>query len=210
MVVACLCFMKFVGSPKTSAELGLVKSLPFSVQNIQGKHRPPSAAEVKGLPEDTHIQHAIYFDSKKGNYYDTGLVIAGKHRHSLHPPNECMVAAGWTILTTSEAKIKRYQTPYNVNILHLKRENENGKVTYAYYIYAWVCAKRITAQYSNMLIYNIADSIQGSTYRWAYPSTMLFQKEDESASKTLNRGLDFFADYLDQMMSHALRNELDQ
>jgi len=205
--VVTLLLMQLIGSPQISQQLGTLKLIPYSVNGIVAKERPPSDEEKTGLPSDTYLRHAVYFDQDAGDYYDTGLVIAGNDRHSLHPPNECMVAAGWRILTTSEETVVHENETYKVNVLHLKKGNEDRAI-FGFYIYTWVCAKRITPQYSKMLIYNTLDGISGKTYRWAYPSTLVFKKSDENPDHSLERGLDFFSSYMHQIMTDELKNEL--
>jgi len=195
--------------PAISQTLGVTGTMPFVVQNIQGKARSPSKAEKAGLPQDTIIKHSIYFSRQTGNYYDTGLVIAGKDRHSLHPPNECMVASGWKILKTNEELITTPNSSYKVNVLHLKKTSGN-KTIFGFYIYSWVCSKRIIPQYSHMLFYNVSDAISGETYRWAYPSTLVLKKDDEASEIALSRGLSFYQKYLDKTMSKELKNELSK
>ena len=70
--------------------------LPEQVGDWRGMVVPGSPEEKKVLPPDTELSKRLYRD-QAGNEIFATLVVSGAEQRSLHQPEYCLPAQGWTI-----------------------------------------------------------------------------------------------------------------
>jgi EpsI family protein len=64
--------------------------------NFSGKDQPLSEGEKSVLPKDTEIVKKFYSDAA-GNVVNAQIVLSGAEKRSIHRPELCLPAQGWSI-----------------------------------------------------------------------------------------------------------------
>lgn len=82
----------------TSAESGVITELPDQVGNYFGNTEEISEAEKKILPGDTVIVRKTY-ENIAGDRISCSIVLAGGEKRSIHRPEICLPAQGWSIVS---------------------------------------------------------------------------------------------------------------
>jgi len=161
-------------------EPGVVMELPDEVKlaSIDGGHfygspAPVSDAEHRMLPKDTEYARKDYDDFHRHQIYFS-IVLSGLQQYTIHPPEVCLVAQGWTIAGHEDIPIKLDSgNQLMVRNLSLERTETDrlGGVHQrkAYYMY-WYVADGITT--ASHLERNLRSSwdrvVHGRDHRWAY------------------------------------------
>jgi hypothetical protein len=91
-VVACL----WASPPVARSEAGIMMELPGSIGGYWGTEQPVSEAEREILPEDTEFAKKLYSDGVGGDI-NCQVVLAGAEKRSIHRPEICLPAQGWTV-----------------------------------------------------------------------------------------------------------------
>jgi hypothetical protein len=91
-VIACL----WGTPPATKSEPGIVMKLPGTLVGLWGSEQPVSESEKVILPADTEFAKKFYSDGL-GNDIHCQIVLAGAEKRSIHRPEVCLPAQGWTI-----------------------------------------------------------------------------------------------------------------
>lgn len=86
----------YSGSVDSTSESGVIMTLPERVGAFQGKDQEPSEGERNVLPKDTEIVKKAYSDSS-GDLINAQIVLAGAEKRSIHRPEVCLPAQGWSI-----------------------------------------------------------------------------------------------------------------
>jgi len=87
----------FWGTPPAGkSEPGIVMQLPSELVGLWGSDQPVSEAEKVILPPDTEFAKKIYSDGLGNDLY-CQIVLAGAEKRSIHRPEVCLPAQGWTI-----------------------------------------------------------------------------------------------------------------
>jgi hypothetical protein len=85
------------GSPAAHhSEPGIVMNLPGSIGALWGTDQPVSDSERVILPPDTEFAKKLYSDGL-GTDIHCQIVLAGAEKRSIHRPEVCLPAQGWTI-----------------------------------------------------------------------------------------------------------------
>jgi hypothetical protein len=84
------------GSINTATESGVIMELPGRVGSFIGKDAEASEGEKHVLPSDTGFVKKIYQDPM-GNVINAQIVLAGAEKRSIHRPELCLPAQGWSI-----------------------------------------------------------------------------------------------------------------
>jgi hypothetical protein len=100
-VIACL----WGTPPATKSEPGVVMELPGSLIGLWGSDQPVSESEKVILPADTEFAKKIYSDGM-GNDIHCQIVLAGAEKRSIHRPEVCLPAQGWTIKSGEVVPVK--------------------------------------------------------------------------------------------------------
>ena len=87
---------RFATSVNSVTEGGVIMELPATISQFSGKDQAVSEGEKYVLPKDTAIVKKTYTDSK-GDILNAQIVLAGAEKRSIHRPELCLPAQGWTI-----------------------------------------------------------------------------------------------------------------
>jgi hypothetical protein len=91
-VAACL----FITPETGTSEAGINMSLPGSIGSLWGTDQPVSESEKVMLPPDTQFAKKLYSDGL-GTDIHCQIVLAGAEKRSIHRPEICLPAQGWTV-----------------------------------------------------------------------------------------------------------------
>lgn len=80
----------------TVAEPGVVMKLPDQVGSFFGKSQDMSEAEKRILPGDTVMVRMLY-ENVSGDQISCSVVLSGGEKRSIHRPEICLPAQGWSI-----------------------------------------------------------------------------------------------------------------
>lgn len=100
-VAACL----FLTPDTGTSEAGIVMELPRSVGPLWGTEQPVSESEKVMLPPDTQFAKKLYSDGL-GTEIHCQIVLAGAEKRSIHRPEICLPAQGWTVKSGEVVPIK--------------------------------------------------------------------------------------------------------
>jgi hypothetical protein len=87
---------RFSGSVNGATESGVVMELPAQVGLFIGKDQEISEGERFVLPRDTEIVKKAYTDPS-GDMLNAQIVLSGAEKRSIHRPELCLPAQGWSI-----------------------------------------------------------------------------------------------------------------
>lgn len=82
--------------PATAPQAGVIPELPTLVGEYWGTNEDVSQSEHDMLPKDTKFAKKVYHDLS-GNSLSAQIVLAGGEKRSIHRPQVCLPAQGWTI-----------------------------------------------------------------------------------------------------------------
>ena len=167
-----------------SSEAGVVMTLPDKVTvpgwkpgTFVGKFTPVTEAEHTLLPSDTEFSRKLYVDPAEHSVFFS-VVLSGKQQYTIHPPQVCLVAQGWTIKKEEDYPI-HIRPGHDLMVRNLTIEQQltghNGKpYTYrAYYMYWYVTASNTTPSRSERNWISTRDRIfENKDHRWAYMIVM--------------------------------------
>jgi len=161
-------------------EPGVVMELPDEVKlaSIDGGHfygspAPVSDAEHRMLPKDTEYARKDYDDFHRHQIYFS-IVLSGLQQYTIHPPEVCLVAQGWTIAGHEDIPIKLDSgNQLMVRNLSLERSETDrfGEVHQLkkYFMYWYVTDGITTASHLERNLRSSWDRVvHGRDHRWAY------------------------------------------
>jgi len=150
--------------------------LPETIGQWEGRDAEVSEKELAMLAKDTQFARKLYSDPF-GNEIFVSIVLSGNDLdNSIHRPERCLPAQGWTINSSRIVKIPVPAAPggeletmrlYNVRPVRL----ENGVTTAVHNLnYYWfVGYKDFTASHLRRTYIDLRDRIfRGYNQRWAY------------------------------------------
>ena len=149
-------------------EAGVNMVLPDSIPGYLGFDEAPAPAELRILPQDTEFAKKRYVG---GGSVDVGceIVLSGAAKSSIHRPQVCLVAQGWTIQREQTVPIALEDgRSQKVRVLTISR-TEDGKVYSGYYIYWYVGKDRTTEDnFRRILLTSWDRVVRRVNHRWAY------------------------------------------
>jgi EpsI family protein len=161
-------------------EPGVVMELPDEVKlagldggHFYGSQAPVSDAEHRMLPKDTEYARKDYDDFHRHQVYFS-IVLSGLQQYTIHPPEVCLVAQGWTILGHEDIPIDldsgHRLMVRNLNIERTEADPEGQlHLRKAYYMYWYVTDGITTASHFERNLRSSWDRIvHGRDHRWAY------------------------------------------
>lgn len=96
LAAATVLAFHFTSSVNGATESGVVMELPVTVGRFTGKVQEISEGERFVLPKDTEIVKKAYTDPS-GDMLNAQIVLSGAEKRSIHRPELCLPAQGWTI-----------------------------------------------------------------------------------------------------------------
>lgn len=196
MAVATLVSCRLFSNPTTNPETGVLLWLPAEISGHSGTRSEMGDAERKWLPRDTGFLKMVYRErglpEGLANYRSISatLIVAGSDSRSLHRPQVCLTAQGWTIAKREIVSIETEGGLLQVMDFSLSRflTNEDGSARLdddgnkiaqrAHYFYWWVGPHGSTPSDEERVWKSVWSSIiKGQNERWAYPSVMVLVDE---------------------------------
>ncbi len=217
MVIICLI------SPPVylPTEAGVLMSLPGQVvlPNIAGGHfsgfdAQVSEVEHRLLPKDTEFVRKTYDDFHFHEVYFS-IVLSGVQQYTIHPPEVCLVAQGWTIFHQDDIPIRLASGHTLVaRNLSIQRDaigpDQSHHLLKAYYMYWYVADDFTTPSHTvRNLISSWDRVVHNRDHRWAYviamsPITNSIDANGLNADQTR----DLLTDFIRQIVPTFQKNEL--
>jgi EpsI family protein len=161
---------------QSTQPIGVVMDLPESIGQWFGTPQKVTEAELNGLAPDTSFARRLYTNAF-GDQISVSIVLAGEDPdNSIHRPERCLPAQGWTVVDSRTVTIKVPSFPNGrllVTRLHNQRkfEDEHGNLHTLYNLnYYWfVGYTDVTPSHIDRALMDIRDRIIGGyNQRWAY------------------------------------------
>lgn len=156
--------------------MGVKMELPESVGQWSGVTQKVSDAELTGLARDTSFARRMYSNAF-GDQVLVSIVLAGEDPdNSIHRPERCLPAQGWTVIDSRVVTIKSPSLPggeLKVTRLHNQRkfedEHHNTHSLYNLNYYWFVGYNAVTPSHIDRFLTDMRDRIsKGYNQRWAY------------------------------------------
>ncbi|HEY0257971.1 MAG TPA: EpsI family protein [Candidatus Methylacidiphilales bacterium] len=162
------------------AEAGVLMSLPdyVTVPNLTGGEFLGTEASISEpehtlLPKDTEFCRKNY-DDFHGHHVFFSIVLSGLQQYTIHPPQVCLVAQGWTITKEEDFPVRlasgRQLVVRNLSIERPGTSEDplHRRIT-AYYMYWYVADGITTPSHATRNLVSAWDRIfHNRDHRWAY------------------------------------------
>ncbi len=168
-VAACL----FITPETGTSEAGIIMDLPGTVGKLWGTEQPVSESEKVMLPPDTQFAKKLYSDGL-GSDIHCQIVLAGAEKRSIHRPEICLPAQGWTVksgqvipVELSNGKTLEVMKLDVVRPVTLNNGETRELTTLFCY---WFVGKDATTPHhlSRVLKTNFDILLHNTNHRWAY------------------------------------------
>jgi hypothetical protein len=155
------------------SESGVIMQLPEELRQMQGKVTPESESEKAILPGDTEMVKMTYQDSLSDNV-SVQIVLAGGEKRSIHRPEICLPAQGWT-LDGGHVKTVKLSNGHDLQVMRLTARrpivlNNGTKSELENVFYYWFVGHNATTPYHlrRILMTNLDMVFHNINHRWAY------------------------------------------
>jgi exosortase len=223
-LAAAMCLIFLVTPPVfLPTEAGVVMELPDQVKlsgmdggNFYGAPGQASEVELKQLPKDTEFARKNYEDFHEHNIAFS-IVLSGLQQYTIHPPEVCLLAQGWTIVGGEDIPID-LESGHRLVVRNLSLERQaldaerQPHTLKAFYMY-WYVADNVTTP--SHLERNLVSSwdriVHNRDHRWAYvyamtPITETLISGGMSAEETRNMLMAFIREIVPTFQKSELRN----
>jgi hypothetical protein len=171
--------------------------LPEAVPGYSSRLVPQAEVVTNLLPPDTSYGQRLY-RGEDGFESLVNVVLMGTSRSSIHKPQVCLVAQGWTIDEERSHEISvpvERPIPYDLKVMRLvlsrQLEEHDQKIDqHAIYVYWFVDADRLTASHAQRMLWMAHDVVVKNVLdRWAYVSyfTECAPGQEEAVFERLKR-----------------------
>jgi len=156
--------------------MGVVMELPESIGQWYGTPQKITKAELEQLASDTSFARRSYTDAV-GDSILASIVLAGEDPdNSLHRPERCLPAQGWTILDSKVVTINDPALPGgSLKVTRLRNQQKvrddkgNTHIIYNLNYYWFIGYDHQTPSAIDRAVTDIRDRItKGYNQRWAY------------------------------------------
>jgi len=201
--IATVLAFKLTSSVNSTTESGVNMTLPSRVNGFSGKDAVASEGEKYVLPKDTEIVKKIYSDSF-GDPVNAQVVLAGAEKRSIHRPELCLPAQGWSIDRRETIPV-RLADGRSITVMadHISRPVEISpgvmKTLPSLYCYWFVGNGVSTSSHLHRLLLTSWDRvIHHKNHRWAYiavsaPVLQGFTSNGKDTKATQKMIIDFIA-----------------
>jgi len=173
LVVAVFFLCRQNPDTMTKSESGVVMVLPEHVGDFTGQEQPVSESELHILPPDTEFAKKLY-TNPEGEQIGCQIVLSGGEKRSIHRPEVCLPAQGWTKKTGGAIPIHLAdgRTLHVMKLVVARpvevRPGEHKELT-GLFVY-WFVGKDITTPYHwyRILHTDWDRVVHGVRHRWAY------------------------------------------
>lgn len=157
-------------------EVGIEVLLPEVLPGFRTQEMKITDEELSMLPKDTSFGRRR-FVAPDGLIFDLSVVVMGGDQSSIHRPQSCMPAQGWTILKQEVDELdlegaSRYVLPFN-RLTNAKKVMINGQPVDAesLYLYWFTADGKLTASREGRILSTAWHMLTaGEVERWAYVS----------------------------------------
>ncbi len=190
----------------TLGPAGIGMTLPDRVGRWTGENVPVSKEELAGLAEDTRFARKWYVNPA-GDRIFVSIVLSGADMgNSIHRPERCLVAQGWTVEGSHRVQIPREgQGPLEItaltNVRQGRADEKSPPVTVKNLNYYWfVGSHDVTASHWTRTFIDVRDRLlHGDNQRWAYVTVASYVTDNMQAAgrtqeETTRLVEDFIAD----------------
>lgn len=156
--------------------VGIDLKLPSTIGHWQGKDEAVTEKEITTLGPETEFARKVYSNDRNDEIH-VSIVLGGHDMNtSIHRPERCLPAQGWTIVNSSKLTIP-VQVPedellkvtrlYNLRPIQNK-EGHPFKI-YSLNYYWFVGSTETTASHFTRTLFDVRDRLlKGYNQRWAY------------------------------------------
>jgi hypothetical protein len=168
-IVACL----WGTAPATKSEPGVVMELPGTLTGLWGSDQPVSEAEKVILPVDTEFAKKIYSDGLGSDIF-CQIVLAGAEKRSIHRPEVCLPAQGWTIKSGEVVPVQlvdgRILEVMKLTVTKPVTLNNGAQRDLTSVFCYWFIGKHATTphHFVRVLKTNLDMLLHNTNHRWAY------------------------------------------
>lgn len=201
-------------SPDASrSEAGINMNLPASVNGFTGIDQKVSESELAILPEDTEFAKKLYSNAG-GDKINCQIVLAGGEKRSIHRPEVCLPAQGWSVKTGEVIPITLADgRRLDVMLLNIVRkvslpDGQSRELT-SLFLY-WFVGKDTTTPHHlvRVLKTNVDMLLHNTNHRWAYviisaPVLEGITPQGKNAEQTLAMLKNFIAGLAPEIMKSA-------
>jgi len=202
--------------PDIAPEAGIVMNLPTLVGEWWGTEEPVSPSELAMLPGDTQFAKKIYQDLR-GDTLTAQVVLSGGEKRSIHRPEICLPAQGWTIQSGEVVPVTLSNgRTLDVMKLTLTRQIEvapgERRTLKSYFLY-WFVGKDTSTPYHWVRLAKtnwdmVTKKLQ---HRWAYVIVSAPVLEGfKPGAKTGEQTLDMLKDFVRQAVPKFQISEMPQ
>lgn len=214
---AALCLL--LPTPNTTPKAGVIMDLPESIGGFTGKIIPATPGEIATLPSDTQIVRREYLNPE-GDRIMASIVLSGGEKRSIHRPEVCLPAQGWSMRGGKVENILLADTrDLQVMDLSLIRDVEVGpgdrRKLFANYFYWFVGNGVTTPHHWNRVFLTSFDRItKNINHRWAYVIIMSvvtegFVPKGKNESQTVEMLKQFTAQIAPTFMRSGIQTSED-
>lgn len=191
-------------SVSSANESGVIMVLPAQVGAFIGKTEEPSEGEKHVLPSDTDIVKKSYQD-RAGNLINAQIVLAGAEKRSIHRPELCLPAQGWSINRRQSLPVRLYDgRAISVMNDSISRSIETSPgVTHpleSFYCY-WFVGNGVTtpSHFMRLFLSSWDRVVHRRNHRWAYvvvsaPVLKGLKPDGKNADETIKMITDFISE----------------
>jgi hypothetical protein len=179
----------------SSVSRELPEFLPPGYRSILGS---PGELERKALPPDTEVLRRIYYlpdpliTQRATDIITASIVLSGADPRSIHRPEVCLVAQGWTITSSELLDVTVNDgTSFQVLDLTIERMEDDGNSRFihrAHYMYWFVGNGVTTPFHSDRFFLNLKDNLlYNRVHQWAYLSVLADVTDNFPADRSQER-----------------------
>lgn len=211
--LAMLIAFKFSASVNTATEDGVIMRLPQHIGRFMGKPQDLSEGEKYVLPKDTELVKESYSDPF-GDEINAQIVLAGAEKRSIHRPELCLPAQGWSIDGRESIPVK-LSDGRNISVMKVSISrpleispgiSRSLKGVYCY----WFVGNGVTtpSHITRLLLTSWDRVVNRKNHRWAYvavsaPVLEGFRSNGRNADDTMK----MVADFISQMAPVVMKKQ---
>ncbi len=176
LLVLGLAAVFLIPQKTTLGPAGIGMALPDQIGRWTGEGAPISERELAALAPDTRFSRKWYTNPAGDKLYVSIVLSGADMDNSIHRPERCLVAQGWTVENSHRVQIPLPddKPPLEATALKTVQQMPSGKNTPAIAVtnlnYYWFIGSHdITASHWRRTFIDIQDRLlHGENQRWAY------------------------------------------